>query len=166
MTDLRLLLAAAAAALTLAAPAFAHDGVHINDAYARSSSPQAPTGAVFFEIENHEIIEDRLLSVRTDAAERAELHTHKEDAAGVMQMLEITEGIPIAPGESHVLARGGDHVMLLGLKKPLVQGETVTLTLTFQNAGEVVVDVPVDQTRKPGDAPHDHKAMEHQTHNP
>ena len=52
---------------------------------------------------------------------------------------------------SHALARGGDHVMLLGLTRQLNDGDTVALTLTFEKAGEVKVDVPVDLQRK--DAP-------------
>jgi periplasmic copper chaperone A len=143
----------ALAALALfALPAQAHDGIHVEDAYARAS---AQSGAVFMTIFNHGATEDRLLSVRTDAAERAELHTSSEDANGVMQMLQITEGVPVPGNGTHDLARGGDHVMLMGLTRSLKNGDMITLTLTFEHEGEVTVDVPVDNDRKtPDDAGH------------
>ena len=151
-------LVAAAATLCLTLPAFAHDSVHINDAYARAS---AASGAVFLEIENHQTADDRLLTVGTDAAERAELHTHKESADGVMQMMEVPEGVVVPGNGTHALARGGDHVMLLGLKAPLKTGDVITLTLTFEKAGAVTVEVPVDNERT-GAAPK--VGMDHSGH--
>lgn len=151
MTMFRSLVVAAAAALCLTlptTPVAAHDGVHINDAYARAS---AMSGAVFFEIENHQTDDDRLMSVATDAAKRVELHTHESDANGVMQMRHVTEGFAVPGNGSHVLARGGDHVMLMGLTGPLATGDTVSVTLTFEKAGVVTIDVPVDNERT-GDA--------------
>lgn len=138
------LLVAAAAVLTLTLPATAQDAVQINDAYARAS---AASGAVFFQIENHQTDDDRLIAVASDAAERVELHTHKEDANGVMQMLHVPEGFAVPANASHALARGGDHVMLMGLKAPLKTGDVINLTLTFEKAGEVVLQVPVDNER-------------------
>ena len=149
MTTFRSALAALA---FFALPAQAHDGIHVENAYARAS---AQSGAVFMTIINHGATEDRLLSVSTDAAERAGLHRHSEDAGGVMQMLEVTEGFPVPANGTHELARGGDHVMLMGLTRPLANGDMLTLTLTFEHEGEVAVDVPVDNDRKtPDDAGH------------
>jgi copper(I)-binding protein len=65
-----------------------------------------------------------------------------------MQMTEIEGGIALAAGETHMMQRGGDHVMLMGLNGPLVQGETVEVTLVFENAGEIVIEIPVDNERK------------------
>lgn len=135
--------ALAVLACALAIPAFAHDGVHIDGAYARVM-PGAKTGAVFMSIENHASVDERLVAVATDAAERAELHTHKAGEDGTMQMLKIEGGIPIPAGESHDLERGGDHVMLMGLTRAVKDGDTIAMTLTFEHAGEVTVDVPVD----------------------
>ena len=156
MTPIRPLLAALAATLCLTLPAAAHDGVHINDAYARAS---AASGAVFFEIENHQTDDDRLISVASDVAERVELHTHKEDANGVMQMMEVPEGFVVPGNGTHALARGGDHVMMMGLKAPLNTGDTMTLTLTFERAGVITVEVPVDNERKAGGMNHSGHAM-------
>lgn len=147
MTMFRSVLAAAAATLCLTLPATAHDGVAIKDAYARASSA---SGAVFLVIENHQTADDRLIAASSDAAMRVELHTHRQSAEGVMQMMEVPEGFVIPGDGSHALARGGDHVMLMGLKAPLNTGDTVSLTLTFERAGTLTVEVPVDNERMGG----------------
>jgi len=151
------LAAIVAATIGFSLPAAAHDGVHVNDAYARISPL---SGAVFLVVVNHALEDDRLIAARTDAAENAELHTHTEDANGVMQMRAVPEGFVIPGLGEHALARGGDHVMLTGLTRPLVQGDRLTLILTFERAGEVTVDVPVDNDRKP-DAPGSMHHMDH-----
>lgn len=147
----------AAVAALLPMTALAHDGMHINDAYARSTNPQV--GAVFLQLENHREVDCTLQSVSTEAAERAELHTHV-DEGGVMKMISIEGGIPVAAGQSHDLARGGDHIMLLGLTEPLTQGDSLTLTLDFGDCGTEEAEAVVDNERQPeaghGAAGHDH----------
>ena len=152
-------LAAAAVTLCLTLPATAHDGVQINHAYARAS---AASGAVFFEIENHQADDDRLIAASAAAvADRVQLHTHKEDANGVMQMMHVPEGFVVPANGTHALERGGDHVMLMGLKAPLNTGDVISLTLTFERAGTITVEVPVDNDRKP---PMAGGAMGHMNH--
>jgi len=123
--------------------------ITIHDAYARASGASAKSGAIFMTIENTGEADDRLIAAKTDFAMKAELHTHIEDTNGVMMMREVEGGFAIQSQGRHSLKRGGDHVMLMGITKPLTQGESLTLTLTFEKAGEVVVDVPVDNLRKP-----------------
>lgn len=135
-------------AATLATAAFAQDTITIEDAYARSSGKTAKAGAAFMMIQNSGDADDRLISVESDAAARVELHTHVIDANGVAKMMEVEEGFVIPAGDMHMLKRGGDHVMFMGLTGPFVQGATVPVTLVFENAGEVVVEVPVDLERK------------------
>lgn len=80
-----------------------------------------------------------------------QLHTHKAGADGVMQMMEICpRAFPWPPATCAKLARGGDHVMLMGLKQELKDGDTISLTLTFRHAGEIIVEVPVENARKDG----------------
>lgn len=137
-----------AAAIALSAlPALA-DGITISDPYARVSTMMSKSGAAFMVIANTGTEADRLISAASDVAEKVELHTHKQDANGVMQMLEVPEGFAIPAGESYALARGGDHVMFLGLTRDLTQGDVVKLALTFEKAGVIEVDVPVDLERK------------------
>ena len=157
MTNFTLFLAAMTTYFTLSTGqmAAAHDGIHIEDAYARISAEGAKSAAIFMTLTNHSTQDDRLLSVTSDAAERAELHTHTLDSNGVMHMGEVTEGFEVVGQQTHMLDRGGDHIMLLGLKQGLKQGDTVTLTLIFQRGGKLVVEVPVDNDRKPGAAAHD-----------
>jgi copper(I)-binding protein len=71
------------------------------------------------------------------------------DANGVARMVEVEDGFAVAPGETHVLKRGGDHVMLMGLTRPLADGDTFELKLVFEREGEVVLEVPVDLNRAP-----------------
>ena len=142
-----LTLAAFAALMPVAA--LAHDGMHINDAYARSTNPKV--GAVFLQLENHRQVACTLQSVTTDAAERAELHTHL-DEYGVMKMTRIEGGIPVDAGQTHDLARGGDHIMLLGLTRPLTDGDSLTLTLDFGDCGTEEAEAVVDNARAEGDS--------------
>lgn len=138
---------AGAFALVLATPVFAD--IVIKDPYARSSGAMAKAGAAFMVIENTGAEDDRLVAASSDIAVRVELHTHKDMGNGVMRMLEVEEGFAVPAGGVHMLQRGGDHVMFMGLKGPMEQGETVTVTLTFEKAGEMVVEIPVDLERKP-----------------
>ncbi|MBK1635173.1 copper chaperone PCu(A)C [Rhodovulum adriaticum] len=133
-------------ALGLAGPALAGE-IAITDPYARASTMMSKSGAAFMVIENAGTQDDRLVAATSDVAAKVELHTHEEDANGVMRMVEVEEGFAIPAGGQHVLARGGDHVMFLGLTRPLEQGDMVSVTLTFEKAGEMVVEVPVDLER-------------------
>jgi copper(I)-binding protein len=141
-------LAMIAVASLITVPAFAGD-ITVTDAYARSSSPVAKSGAAFMTISNAGGDDDQLVAVATEASARVELHTHKETGDGVMKMMKVEDGFTIPAGGDHMLMRGGDHVMLMGLKEPMKDGETVTLTLTFEKAGDVEIDVPIDLSRKP-----------------
>ncbi len=130
-------------------PALA-DGIMVHDAYARSSGASAKSGAAFMTLMNTGDSDDRLIGVRSDIAAKTELHTHVEDANGVMKMQHVMEGFAIPAGGQHALERGGDHLMLMGLKAPLEQGESIAVTLIFEKAGEMDVEIPVDQERKAG----------------
>jgi len=143
---------AALAACVLALPLSAQE-VTIEDAYARSASPVSKSGAAFMIIHNVGTEDDRLIAARSDVAKRVELHTHKDLGDGVMKMMEVEDGFAIPAGGMHALARGGDHVMFMGLKAPMAQDERIAVTLVFEKAGEVAIEIPVDLTRKP------HKGM-------
>tara|TARA_B110000908_G_scaffold134357_1_gene158777 strand:- start:625 stop:1113 length:489 start_codon:yes stop_codon:yes gene_type:complete len=142
------------ASVLMTSAAFA-GGVMVKDAYARSSRPNAPTGAAFMMLMNTTDTDIKLIGVRSDAAKRVELHTHIDKGDGVMQMTQIEGGIAILAGESHMMKRGGDHVMLMGLNDPLVNGETISVTFEFENADDLTVEIPVDSARKPA------KGMDH-----
>lgn len=149
MNAFKTVLAAAVAAVALPGamlPAFANDGLHVDNAYARFM-PGAMAGAAFMTIENQMTEDDRLISAASDIAEKVELHTHKQGTDGTMQMVHVPEGFVIPAQGMHELKRGGDHVMFMGLKKIPADGTTVHLTLTFEKAGVMELDVPVDSKR-------------------
>lgn len=143
---------AAISAAAFAMPALAAD-IMIKDPYMRSSTPNAKVGAAFMGLMNHSDQDDRLIGARTDIAKKVELHTHIEED-GVMKMREIEGGIMLPAGGMAMLQRGGDHIMMMGLTRGLEQGEVIPVTLVFENAGEITIDVPVDRERKGG---HMHK---------
>lgn len=158
--SVRSLTLAALAAISLAVPAFA-GSITVEDPYARVSARMSASGAAFMVLKNTGDEDDRLVAVASDVAERVELHTHKSDANGVMRMMQVEEGFPIPAGGEHALARGGDHVMFLGLNRSLAHGDTVTVTLTFEKAGDMVVEIPVDLERKPMHGMGHGKKMKH-----
>lgn len=153
-------LVAILAALGIAGAAIAGDMIRIEDPYARAASPTAKAGAAFMTIANHGAEDDRLIAASSEAAARVELHTHREGADGVMRMMHVAEGFVIPAGGAHALIRGGDHVMFMGLTAPFEQGATVKVTLSFEKAGDVEVEIPVDLHRKPaeGTMTHGHKS--------
>ncbi|CAN5443945.1 copper chaperone PCu(A)C [soil metagenome] len=130
-----------AAIVSFVTQAYAGD-VMVGHAMARASTtPAAKTGAVYFMLMNHGTAADRLISVKTDAAARAELHeTAMENGIATMRKVDA---IDIGPHAMISLKPSGQHVMLFGLKAPLKKGEHLTLTLTFETAGDIPVDVTV-----------------------
>lgn len=139
------------AALICATQALAQDGILIADPYARFVPGN---GVVYFRIDNHTDQADRLISAETDIG-MAMLMTNETDANGMMKMLSVPDGFPIDPMSSRSLAPAADHVMLMGLSSIPDQGQTFTLTLTFEQAGRVTLTVPVDNSRRtpPGQGP-------------
>ncbi|MGI3210728.1 copper chaperone PCu(A)C [Roseovarius tibetensis] len=141
-------LLAICASVVLATPAIAQE-VEIHDPYARSASPMAKSGAAFMVIRNHSGTGDRLIGVASPAAQKVELHTHREED-GVMRMIHVEDGFALPEGGEIRMQRGGHHVMLMGLTEPFEQGKVIPMTLIFETAGEITLDVPVDLARKPG----------------
>ena len=152
--SLRTTALAAFAALTLATPALAQQ-IAVHDPYARSASPMAKTGAAFMMIHNHGTADDRLIGAASPAAKMVQLHTHREED-GVMKMVHVEDGFPLPADGEIVMERGGNHVMLMGLTEPFEQDKMIPLTLTFEQSGEIEIEVPVDLARKPENG-HGHK---------
>ncbi|MBD0866636.1 MAG: copper chaperone PCu(A)C [Rhodobacteraceae bacterium] len=136
------------ALLATSLPADETGGIQVTDAYARASGPGARAGAAFMVITNPTSTDDRLVAATSDVAVRTMLHTHVETADGVMQMRHDMDGFPIPAEGQHMLMRGGDHVMFIGLTRALTHGDIITVTLTFEQAGDVVVEIPVDLERR------------------
>ncbi|WP_119167178.1 copper chaperone PCu(A)C [Algihabitans albus] len=128
------------------ATAIAHDfkagAIHIDHPWARASVGMAKAGAAYMLLTNEGSEPDRLIKASAEVAEAVELHTHLMEE-GVMRMRQV-EAIEVEPGTPSALEPGGLHVMLIGLKQPLVAGESFPMTLTFEQAGEVTVEVSVE----------------------
>jgi len=86
--------------------------------------------------------DDRLLSVSTAAAARAEVH-EMSTGGGVMTMRELTAGLPLPAGQETALQPGGNHIMLMQVTAPLAEGDTVELALTFEDAETITVSARV-----------------------
>jgi periplasmic copper chaperone A len=108
------------------------------------SRPGPPGGnsAVYFNIDNPTNAEDTLLSAQAEVSEFIELHMSSMDHSGTMSMHK-QEAVPVPAGAQVVFKPGGLHVMLINLRQGLNAGEDFTLTLNFQNAGQMTLEVPV-----------------------
>jgi copper(I)-binding protein len=112
----------------------------ISDAY--SYATPAKAGAAYLTVTNAGDTADRLTGAEVDFAD-AQLHESKADSDGVMRMQHLMDGVAIPAGETVTLARGGLHVMMMGLDAPLEAGATFPLSLTFESAGTVEIEVVV-----------------------
>jgi periplasmic copper chaperone A len=136
----------------------------ITGQWARTSPMDATNGAAYFTVVSSG--DDRLTGVKVDASVAGMAQIHEtvmvtDDTmamgsdttmamggdttmamGGEMEMREV-EGIDVVAGEPLVLEPGGYHVMLMELAAPLEVGTSISLTLTFEKAGDIVVDVPV-----------------------
>jgi copper(I)-binding protein len=140
------IIAAAIFAAWLAMPARAEDvtigSIKIAAPWARATPKGASVGGGYMKITNTGNAVDRLVSGTTDIANRFEMHQMKMDN-GVMKMRPVAGGIEIMPGQTVELDPAGFHIMLVGLKKQLNQGDHFKATLTFEKAGKGDVDFTV-----------------------
>jgi hypothetical protein len=127
-------------ATLLAAPVAAQDAVTVRDAWARASAGATATGAAYVTLAGGATA-DALTGASTPVAATAEVHESSMQG-GVMRMRAVPS-IPVPAGRAVTLAPGGLHIMLMGLKRPLAAGDSFPLTLTFERAPPVTVDVPV-----------------------
>ena len=155
---------AASVAALFALPALACDGFEAHDAYARTSTATSQSGAAFMVIHNHGDTDCHITGARSDIAARTELHTHSEDAQGVMRMIHVEEGFPLPADGEVILERGGHHVMFMGLNQTLAQGDVVDVTFLFADGAEKTVEVTVDLDRQPQAHGHSHSHSHGHSH--
>ncbi len=124
--------------------ALASDIMVVNATARASLTPKAQTAAVYFSIMNHGSVEDELLSLSTPSAAAAEIHETQMQGE-VMKMRKLAGPLAIPPGAMIELKPGAMHVMLTGLKSPLIVGQTVQFELTFAMAGVVKIEIPVGE---------------------
>ena len=138
-------LAAAAGLLPLSA-AVAHEyragDLVIGHPWGRAIGAAAPTAAGYMSLSNQGSAPDRLLDARSPAARQVEIHAMTM-TDGVMRMRPLAEGLAIPPRGTAWLRPGGQHLMLVGPAGPFVQGSRIPVTLRFERAGEITVELEV-----------------------
>ena len=131
----------------------AESGVVVHDAWARASAGAATTGAAYVTLMGGDQ-PDTLVGTSTPIAAAAEPHETINDN-GIMKMRSVA-AVPIPSHQMVTFSPGGYHIMLTGLKQPLVAGQSFPLTLTFAHAAPVTVDVKVQAMgRTPAMGGHD-----------
>lgn len=145
MISRRLILAALVAAV--AVPAVAHDyrlgTLEISHPWTRATPPTAQAGGGFLTITNKGTVADRLLAARSTVSDKVELHEMKMDG-NVMRMRELEKGLEIPAGATVMLKPGGFHIMFMGLKAPLAKDAKVPVTLVFEKAGSIDIQLDVE----------------------
>jgi copper(I)-binding protein len=131
-------------------------------AWARATPKGATVGGGYFTITNTGNAADRLKGGASDVSSRFEIHEMSMDN-GVMKMREVTSGIEIKPGQTIRFEPSGHHVMFVGLKQPLKEGDHIKATLQFEKAGNASVDFVVQGigARSGGSAMQGGKTMQH-----
>ena len=145
MNRLHALCLALALALS-AAPALAQEikagDLTIEKPWARATPKGAEVGVGYLVIRNDGAAPDRLTGGSADFA-TVEIHEMAMEG-GVMKMRELKDGLVIPAHGTVKLVPSGYHVMFTGLKSPLVKGQSVKATLTFEHAGAIAVDFAVE----------------------
>ena len=132
--------------LPLAVPAQAQEtragDLVITSPWSRATPGGAKVAGGYLVIENKGTATDTLVGGSTAVASSVEVH-EMAVTNGVMTMRELKQGLPIEPGKSATLKPGGFHLMLMGLKQPLKEGEKVPVMLQFEKAGKVELSFEV-----------------------
>jgi copper(I)-binding protein len=149
------------AVLLATASAFAGDykvgNIEITRPWIRATPPSAPSGGGFATITNTGDTADLLVSAASPIAGRADFHAMKI-TDGVAKMRHLPDGIEIPAGETVELKPGSLHIMFLKLTGPIKQGESIPVTLTFEKAGPIEVEMVVTPPGAPGpEAAHGHE---------
>ncbi|MBF0368085.1 MAG: copper chaperone PCu(A)C [Magnetococcales bacterium] len=150
--------------------AVAMDGshtVHVDKAWVRAAPPNAAVMAGYFILMNGSNTEQVLTGAKSDQFNKVEIHrTEMHD--GMAHMIEQKE-LKIGVNKEVMLRPGGLHLMLIGPKAPIKEGDTVEMVLTFGSGEEMVVSAPVKKgpmgKMKMGGKEMDHsKPMDHSKH--
>ncbi len=117
------------------------DKVSVSDPYVRAVPPVVKTSAAFMQIRSEDSIERFVVDAQSPAVGAVELHMHEHDD-GVMRMRRIPH-FHLPPTETIALEPGGLHIMLFDLKQPLTAGDSVPITLIFDDGSRKSIDAPV-----------------------
>src|SRR6516164_6871003 len=117
--------------------------ITVEQAWARATPGGARTGAAYMTLMNSGASADRLLSATTPVADQVQFHRETDDN-GVSRMREV-HNVELSPGGKIIFKPGEMHMMIVGLKQPLKEGQTFPLALQFEKAGHIDVNVPIQK---------------------
>ena len=138
-----------------AAPAAVEKKMHLKIEDAKVSATTTDSTALYFTVKNSGD-EDKLLHATAEGVKTVELHETKMD--GDVASMHAVKSVDVPAGKSVTLARGGTHVMLIGLPSGgLKAGSNVKVTLAFEKAGNVEVEAPVVEMPMAEEHKHDNK---------
>lgn len=143
----------ASTAFWLTTSAYAGD-ISVTNAWARATAPGQEVGAAYFDIVSKSAA--KLVKAESPAAASTEIHTMSMKN-GVMEMRKL-DSLELPAGKAVSLAPGGNHIMLIGLKKPLKEGDKVVITLMVEKApkGQETVEVSAEVKTMMSGAMHHH----------
>ena len=121
---------------------FGQSKIVVKDAWVGKVPPSSPVAAAYFTVENEGNADDKLLSVTTSISGHTMIHQTVVDDRGVASM-EMIDALVIPAGKSVELKPGGTHVMLMDLKEPVTDKDSIELDLKFEKAGDIKVEAPV-----------------------
>ena len=153
------LISAAVLASTALPLAAAEPAITVSDPYVRLLPPGATTSAAYLVIKNSGVADRQLVKAESPAAQSVEVHEHRNDN-GVMKMREVA-GIAIKAHGQTELKPGGYHLMLIGVKQTFKDGDSVAITLVFDDGSRLPVEAHVRKTGMPAGMGMDHGAMKH-----
>jgi periplasmic copper chaperone A len=113
----------------------------VEQPFARATPKGAMTGAAYMTLLNNGASADRLVGATTPVADKVQFHQASEEN-GVSRMREL-HSVDLESGAKVSFKPGDMHMMIVGLKQPLVQGQTLSLALQFEKAGNIEVTVPI-----------------------
>jgi copper(I)-binding protein len=116
--------------------------IAIDAPWARAPSPTAEDGGGFLTLVNKGETADRLIAASSPAAARVEIHGIKVVGAD-LRMCALENGLALAPGATMTLKPRGYHLLLIGLRAPLEEGGRVPVTLVFEKAGSIDIELAV-----------------------
>jgi copper(I)-binding protein len=117
--------------------------IQVRHPWSRATPPGAKVGVAYMEIGNRGAQPDKLLAASTPIARAVEMHVTQRDGE-VMKMRQV-QAFEIPPRERYALRPGGSHLMLVDLTQPLKQGERFTMRLRFERAGELEIELEVQE---------------------
>jgi len=124
---------------------YEHKGIYLAHPWIVEPPPGAPAAAGYLMISNDGEEDDHLISVTADFAERTEIHTMTVTEDGIMQMRPHDGPLAIPAGGDVLLEPGGLHIMFMGLRESLKDGDNHVVVLEFETAGEVTLEFTVQK---------------------